>query len=979
MSLRKLLCLLIAIESLALATTNLPLVQVGLAQEPAAEADPKSSEDSKPPEEPVLFKEPRTPVELFEATLLMVEISRPNLARYYLRKLMNPPPEAATLLALRDRFGVADFLRLADQKELRPTSIELLDLSNDAATARLQDPQHLEQLAGRLVAGGEEQAQAIEELRAFGSAAVSPLMSLWRKSPDPATRRSVRTALRSLGQPALPALTAALDVSDPDWQIELLGVLAEIGSRDAVPYVWFSAVDPSATADVREAASRMITELLTRTNVATKLSVESVSRELRQQATEHFRSRLPWEPDLFTGQVVMWHWDAKDELLLARSVAPREAARRAGLHFARQTITLTPDDRESQVLFLALALSNEGRTGDAGTTDAKPLPAGVASLPDYAKHVGVDVLQDVLRLSQQQGRSRAAVRTLRLLGDLATWEQIRPHGEASSPVYDAIGARDPRVQFEAVDTVLRLDPPATTSFPGSTRIVSILSRALTASGTPRVIVADSSTAHANFVGGLFAELGYEPILITSGRDVFRVAAERGDIDFVVLNPNLTRWPLSETLANLRADSRTSSVPVLVSVSQLASADLDVSKQRLLLKSRVEPLLKDEKYRSVAFFPESKSSPVLERVLEDFLARLPPKTLSPRERQARVVVADPSFEHGTFVGRMFGSLGYTPIVVTTGNEVRAASDQSRVELVVLHAGITSGTASETFARLRAEGQASKLPIIVMFRDVVPGDPNTMQQRIAELIGKEGDGTLLAEHAVVKLAASLRNVGVKLTPSQLTRLRELARLPNSSDFHVGLLAAIESFEHIATRVEELTPKFDSPALAVALPKQIQGFLREPSGNVKLIFESQTSTAIDRQIRPILDSLPVRPLTQAERADHAQRAARWLAHLATNPTTRTFDITPAESALVTALDGNPELANSAITALAEISTKSSQQRIAAVVLATHRPPKLRRQAASLLDRHAEKHGNLLSKATIEKLRQVWDELGPTAPTME
>jgi DNA-binding response OmpR family regulator len=593
--------------------------------------------------------------------------------------------------------------------------------------------------------------------------------------------------------------------------------------------------------------------------------------------------------------------------------------------------------------------------------------------------VGVDVLQDVLRLSRKHNRSLPAVRALRLLGDLATWDQIRPRGEVSSPVYEAIGARDPHVQFEAVDAVLGLDMPAMKSFPGSSRMVSILTRALATGGTPRVIVADSNTAHASFVGGLFAELGYEPVLINSGRDAFRAATERGDIEFIVLDPNITRWPLTETLANLRADSRTASLPTLVLVSQLASAESDVSKQRLLLKARIEPLLKDEKYRSVAFFPESKSSPVLERVLGDFLARLPQKSLTPRERKARVVVADPSFEHGTFVGRMFGSLGYSPIVVSTGNEVPAASDQARVELVVLNAGLTSGTVSETFTRLRAEGQASRLPIIVLFKDVVPGDPNTMQQRIAELVAKEGDGTLLAEHAVVKLANSLRTIGVRLTPSQLTRLRDLARLPNETNFHAALLASIETFEHITTRVEEQTAKYDNSSHAIPLPKHLQSFLSDPSGNVKTIFEAQTSSAIARQIRPIVEGLQVRPLTPAERADHAQRAARWLAHLATHANARAFDITPAESALVIAVDGDPELAKPAITALAEIGTRTSQQRMAAVVLDSHRPLVFRRQAAALVERHAEKHGNLLSKATIEKLRQVWDEVGPVATPTE
>lgn len=974
MSIRKLVCLTITVGAVTLAATILPPLAVVRAQNPAATGDEnKPADDSKPPEDSPLFKDPKTPEELFEAAVLMVEFQRPNLARYYLRRLMNPSPDAATLLALRDKFGAADFLRLSEQRELRPLSIELLDRSNDAALARMRDPQTFEQLTARLVGGGEEQVKAIEEFRSYGSTAVPVLTSLWRKSTEPAARAAARVALRNLGQPALPALTAALDVPDPDWQVNLLRILAEIGSRDAVPYVWFSAVNPDAAAEVRAAASRLIVRLVVPTDDAVELTADSVSGELRRLAREYFLGRQPWEPDLVSGQAVLWNWDAQLDELIQRPVASSEAARLTGLRFARQAVTLTPDDRESQVLYLTLALASESRLGDVSTGDAMALPGGADSIREFADRVGDDVLLDVLRLARQHGRSLTAARTLRLLGDLTTWDKVRPRGEISSPVYDAIGDRDPRVQFEAADAILRLNPPAATSFPGSTRIVSILTRALTTNGTPRVIVGDSNTTHANFVGGLFAELGYEPAVVTSGRDVFRMAAERGDIDLVLLSPNLTRWPLSETVANLHADARTAGLPIVIPVSQLANAELDVSKERLALHARLEKKLKYEKYTSVAFFPEVKTSNVLERLLDEFLARLPAKSLTPRERQARVAIADPSPEHGAFVGRMFNTLGFAPITSTTGAEGRAASDQARVELVVLNAGIMDGTASQTFARLRAEGQAASLPIIVLFQDVPSGDQNAIQRRLAELVLREGDSTLLGEHAVIKLAISLRTIGVQLTPVQISRLREMARFPKESDFHIGLLAATETFEHITTRVEELTPKFDSPSQAVALPKHLRSWLQDSAAGVTVISESQTSSDIARQLRPFLEKLSVRPLTPAERADQSRRAAKWLAHLATNPNARAFDITPAESSLGTALDGDPELAKWAVTALAEIGTKTSQQRMAALVLDARRPIELRRQAAGLLDRHANKHGNLLSKPTIDALRQVWDEVGP------
>jgi DNA-binding response OmpR family regulator len=974
MSICKRVSLAAAVGAVLLAMSVPTAVPVVRAQEAVATTtDAPKVDDSKPPEESPLPKEPTSPQELFEAAVLMVDLQRPNLARYYLRKLMDPPPEPATLVSLRDRNGVSGFLQLWEQKVLRPWSVDLLDQMNAAMANRFRDPQFLEQIVAKLSAGTAQRIVATEELRSFGPAAVGPLAAMWLKATEPAPRAAARDALRNLGQPALPALTAALDIPDPAWRVILLGILSDIGSRDALPYVWFFAADSNSPAEVREAASQAVAALANSSTGAKPLSVESVSRELREQAERHFRGGIPWDPDLFSGQIVLWHWDAENESLVSREVAPREASRQTALRFALQAITLSPDDRDSQRLYLTLVLSGEDRTKDAEVAGDLALPGGAKSLRGYVEEVGVPVLQDVLRQTLKHRRTTIAVRALRLLGDVATWDEIRPRGEAGSPLSDALADRDPRVQFEAADAILRLKPPAASSFPGSSRIVEILTRALSTDGTHRVIVADSSMTHAGFVGGLFAELGYEPVLTNFGRDVFRIASERGDIDLIVLHPNLTRWTLSDTVANLRADARTAGVPIVIPVSQLASAELDVAKQRLLLKARIEPLLKQDRYRSVAFLAESKTSTVLERVLTDFLALLPTKTLTPRERQARVVVGDPSSEHGAFVGRMFGSLGYEPLVSTTGADARLASDQPRVEIVVLNSAITDGTAAQTLARMRAEGQAAALPLIVLFQDVVSGDPYVLQQRLAELVLREGESTLLGEHAVVKLALSIRRIGVALTPNQISRLRDLARSPNDSDFHVGLLAVFESFDHVTTRVEELTPKFDSPAQKAAMPKNMGRWLGDPSAGVTLIAESQTASDVDRQVRSFVDRLLVRPLTPAERADHAQRAVKWLAHLATQPNARAFDIAPAEVALGRTLDGDSEQTRLGLDALADIGTSSSQQRIATLVLDARRPIDLRRQAASFLDRHVNRHGNLLSRSTIDALRLVWDEVGP------
>src|SRR5438045_1425185 len=61
-----------------------------------------------------LVVEPKTPIELFDAALLMHEIARPTLAKAYLARLLAESPDEAALLELRDRFGPAPFVKLTN-------------------------------------------------------------------------------------------------------------------------------------------------------------------------------------------------------------------------------------------------------------------------------------------------------------------------------------------------------------------------------------------------------------------------------------------------------------------------------------------------------------------------------------------------------------------------------------------------------------------------------------------------------------------------------------------------------------------------------------------------------------------------------------------------------------------------------------------------------------------------------------------------
>jgi CheY-like chemotaxis protein len=79
------------------------------------------------------------------------------------------------------------------------------------------------------------------------------------------------------------------------------------------------------------------------------------------------------------------------------------------------------------------------------------------------------------------------------------------------------------------------------------------------------VVIDGNSGRGNQTAGVLGMLGYEATEVTSGEEGFERAAEHADVELICIDPvGLSgRWKVMDTLSNLRADARTSGIPVIV--------------------------------------------------------------------------------------------------------------------------------------------------------------------------------------------------------------------------------------------------------------------------------------------------------------------------------------------------------------------------------------------------------------------------------
>lgn len=597
---------------------------VGRAQVDAPPPPPDPALDDTDADQPAvrtspLAGEPKSPEELFEATVLMVDIARVDLAALYFDKLLSLDLDDDALIALRDKFGAAPFLRLTRVKELQVGAEKLLDRANAAMARHAVDPERLARLLRMLDGDAEEQAAGKDELRALGPLVVPGLLGMLGDENGKAQHDNVMATIVQVGEPAIPMLLGAMQSPDDVYRSNVISVLGYIRSTQVAPYLWFPAFAESENPASRAAARLALARIYRVPEVGVeRIAGAGTAAKLAALAGEHYKHEFPWTVDP-QGKTTLWTWNNDQKTVVPVLYSPEEASDITGLLFARQALTLAPDVRKIQVLYLSLALTNDIRRLGYD----RPLPTGPGTAHDLALSVGPSVANDVLAESLTSSRPMTAVAALKVLAQVGSHSLLVKAGNKRPAILSALDYPDPRVQFAAAVTVLQLDPQ--TVFPGATRVVEVLKRTAGSGTRPHAVVGEVSAERAARIGGFLRDLGYEPLVFLTGREAFQAAADRSDIDLVVLHPNLIRWALSETLANLRADSRTAGIPVVIHGPGT-------------LESRMRPHVRN--FRLVSFASLAEITADFEMQVEPFLRQIKTAPMTDSEkaslREAAVV-------------------------------------------------------------------------------------------------------------------------------------------------------------------------------------------------------------------------------------------------------------------------------------------------------------------------------------------------------
>lgn len=463
--------------------------------------------------------QPETPEQLLSAGQTAWKLDRINDARRYLKQLADRDPQSAELILLRRQQGLSAFLDLQRDQRLHPESQQLLKTMQQAIVQ--PDAQVLMQRVSDLSLGGSRAADAVTDLLVAGDAAVPALLAA-----DPAlpVGKSAQAFLENHVVDYRAGLLQQLASADAATTVRILLLLGGSAREELVlPLVrWQFHADTGISGAATQAVRRLGRGRIHTPTVAA--AVELLSNEsaliLSQSAGHTSAAADPADVQLGLAGLPL------AERLLADAISLQPAASRAL--------------RLQQVLVAA---------------GADPLVTAAAG--PLAGQPAAEVLQ-ILGTALELGQWPAAIECLRNLSaqTLAPSEAAA----ANAVLTAAISSPDVRVRVLAAVTARRNNLQAGSAVFGAEQVLSV---AVQARPQSEAVVIAPDDQLSLVLRQLLEDQKYTVKVAETGPQGFERAVECLHSELIFLSLYPSRWSAATTLANLRADVRTRSCPVVL--------------------------------------------------------------------------------------------------------------------------------------------------------------------------------------------------------------------------------------------------------------------------------------------------------------------------------------------------------------------------------------------------------------------------------
>lgn len=507
-----------------------------------------------PPEDPVvtalLAANSTTPSEIFSTAQLLLQAGRPELAKGFLKKILDAKLDDGQWTALVDEFHTPAFTDLANRIELRPESEELIHTALSAVNRRLHDPARIDEQIKQLQDPSPEvRARARGSLQGARGAGVNALIAVLADPQRAAEHATVRAGLVAMRGDAIDPLADVIERAEPEFMIQAIKALADMRATQATVYLFVPALSEESDVRVRAPAREAIVKLMGQLP-----SKAQAAQQLSDLARSYFAGKQRMRIDV-DGRVTQWMWDPATKQCTSRNCAPDDAARAVAARLARAARSLAPDNRQVQTLALAAEL--EQAAYDRGLDkrldfDKDPTVREIATFDSRT-------IEGVLAFCLAENHPAAARAAAEILGRTGKPQDLLQGGSEASPLVRAVRSPDRRLRMAAAEAIVGLQPKNV--FAGSSHLLESLAYLAASSGGRRALVVSSNTETLEEWIGVLKFRNIVSDSANAGREAVLMALRCPDYEFVLIDMATLGPPAEEIVQQLHQDYRTASLRI----------------------------------------------------------------------------------------------------------------------------------------------------------------------------------------------------------------------------------------------------------------------------------------------------------------------------------------------------------------------------------------------------------------------------------
>ena len=510
----------------------------------------------KPVLDAIAETNPTSPVELIGAIDSLINLDQPEEAKKYINRLLALKLNDEAMYVLVRKVGSGVFFKLSADKRYHPEGAVLARFALSGAQKQARDPARIAQLVDELNNQSPSvRALAVSDLKEAGYDGVLAMIAALANQNRAAEHPRIRAALYQLGEIVIDPLIGTLQSGDARLMAQTIEVLGLLETSRATPHLIHPLYSKDSPPELRQAAADALAII-----VRAVPTERDAQRYLRKRVAELYEGDLPQEARA-DGTIELWLWHPEQKLPVPVVHDASDAALVVAAKLAGDLHDLWPQNKEYRRAYLMALLESTKLLGGLD----RSLPGGPGSAREAAAQAGVEALEAALVKALEQNRTAAAIGAVEVLGDIGDDRLLLSDDGQPRPLVQALNHGNRRLRFAAAEALMKIDPQH--DYPGASHLPATLGYLAASSGTRKVLVAHPRVSQAQSLVGSLAQMGYEAVTATNGRDLFFRAANSPDFELIFLSDYISDPPLEETLQLLRRDRRTAGLPIALMVRE----------------------------------------------------------------------------------------------------------------------------------------------------------------------------------------------------------------------------------------------------------------------------------------------------------------------------------------------------------------------------------------------------------------------------